>query len=362
MEEKKKRKKLKRANGTGTVYKLPGRRSRPWAAKKDGVYIGYYTTKTAALEALGKLIGTPITEKYNWTFAQVYQGWSQEHFKDVGAKSVEASEASYRFFAPLHGRRFRDLRASDFQAILDTGAHMSQSIQAKRRQLLNQMCRWAIREEICSTNFASFVKTKGKPTKEKQVFTDLEIAKLRQNGSEAAKIVLMLIYTGMRIGELFQLPLADYHDTYVIGGEKTEAGRNRVIPIRPEGREYFAYFANQATGPLLLSGYVGQHTINNFRRRDYYPLLERLEIRKLNPHCTRHTYASWARSAGIQPEHLQRILGHAQYSTTANVYLHTDAQQLVDAVETASGFVCNRVCNPKNPLSSEPVFKIEKKA
>ena len=206
------------------------------------------------------------------------------------------------------------------------------------------------------------MKTKGKPTKEKQVFTDLEIAKLRQNGSEAAKIVLMLIYTGMRIGELFQLPLADYHDTYVIGGEKTEAGRNRVIPIRPEGREYFAYFANQATGPLLLSGYVGQHTINNFRRRDYYPLLERLEIRKLNPHCTRHTYASWARSAGIQPEHLQRILGHAQYSTTANVYLHTDAQQLVDAVETASGFVCNRVCNPKNSLPSEPVFKIEKKA
>lgn len=49
----------------------------------------------------------------------------------------------------------------------------------------------------------------------------------------------MLIYTGMRIGELFSLPLDDYHETYVVVGEKTEAGRNRVIPILPAGRSLF---------------------------------------------------------------------------------------------------------------------------
>lgn len=98
LEEKKKRKKLKRANGTGTVYKLSGRRSRPWAVKKDGVYIGYYATKTSALEALSKLIGTPVSEKYNWTFAEVYSGWSKEHLKEVGPKTKETIETAYRFF------------------------------------------------------------------------------------------------------------------------------------------------------------------------------------------------------------------------------------------------------------------------
>ena len=29
---------------------------------------------------------------------------------------------------------------------------------------------------------------------------------------------------------------------------------------------------------------------------------------------------------------LQKILGHADYSTTANIYTHIDAQTLVDAV------------------------------
>lgn len=34
------RKALKRANGTGTVYKLQGRRKRPWVAAKNKVVIG----------------------------------------------------------------------------------------------------------------------------------------------------------------------------------------------------------------------------------------------------------------------------------------------------------------------------------
>jgi len=34
-QEPERRKALKRANGTGTVYKLQGRRRRPWAAAKE---------------------------------------------------------------------------------------------------------------------------------------------------------------------------------------------------------------------------------------------------------------------------------------------------------------------------------------
>lgn len=49
------KKSLKRANGTGTVYKLQGRRKRPWVAAKSGVIVGYYDKKTSALEALARL-------------------------------------------------------------------------------------------------------------------------------------------------------------------------------------------------------------------------------------------------------------------------------------------------------------------
>lgn len=328
-----KRKTLKRTNGTGTVYKLQGRRKRPWAAAKNKVIIGYYETKTAALETLNRLTGRSLDERYNMTFDDVFQAWKLEHYKEITAAGKQSYNRAYDVFAPIHGRKFRDLRTADFQAVLDPYMKQSHSTVSKHKQLITQMSQWAIREELITTNFAAFVKLPENVKKEKEIFSDADIKKLEADGSEAAKIVLMQIYTGMRIGELFSLPLENYHENYVVGGEKTEAGRNRVIPIQPDGREYFRYFSENANGPLLLSGYTGQHIPNNFRKRDYYPLLDKLEIERKTPHATRHTYASRARSAGMPPEILQKILGHADYNTTANIYVHADIDELLRAVE-----------------------------
>lgn len=327
------RKALKRANGTGTVYKLNGRRRRPWVASKSRTIIGYYETKTAAIEALNRLAGRTLDERYNMTFSEVFEAWKAEHYKEITDAGRASYNRAYDVFAPLHKKKFRDLRTADFQKVLDPYMGQSHSTLSKHKQLITQMSVWGIREELITTNFAKFVRLPENVKKEKEIFSDSDIAKLESDGSEAAKIVLMLIYTGMRIGELFSLPLDDYHETYVVGGEKTEAGRNRVIPICPEGRGYFRYFAEQSEGPLLLSGYTGQRVPKNFRERDYYPLLNKLGIERKTPHATRHTYASRARRAGMAPEILQKILGHANYSTTANIYVHTDIEELVRAVE-----------------------------
>lgn len=327
-----KRKALKRANGTGTVYKLSGRRARPWVAAKNRVIIGYYERKTDALDALERLNGKPLTERYNMTFAEVFEAWKAEHYKEIGKQSIRSYDAAFKVFASLHDKKFRDLRTADFQAVLAPHMGKSRSTVSKHKNLITQMSEWAMREEICTTNFAQFIKVPEAMKKEKDIFTEEDIQKLEKDGSDAAKIVLMLLSTGMRIGELFSLPVADYHGAYVVGGEKTDAGRNRIIPIRPEGRQYFEYFVARATGELLISGYSGQKVVENFRKRDFYPLLDRLGISKKTPHATRHTYASRAVKEGLAPEMLQKILGHADYSTTANVYTHIDPETLVSAV------------------------------
>ena len=332
-QERETRKALKRANGTGTVYKLQGRRRRPWAASKNRTIIGYYETKTAALEALNRLAGRSLDERYNMTFSDVFEAWKLEHYKELTKSGRSQYDISFQVFAPLHKKKFRDLRTADFQAVLDPHMKKAHSTVSKYKQLITQMSKWSIREELITTNFAAFVKLPENIKKEKEIFTDTDIAKLESDRSETAYIILMLIYTGMRIGELFSLPLKDYHKTYLVGGEKTEAGRNRIIPICPEGRGYFAYFAERADGPLLLSGYTGDKVAANFRRRNYYPLLAKLGIERKTPHATRHTYASRARKAGMPPEILQKILGHADYSTTANIYVHTDIAELIQAVE-----------------------------
>lgn len=319
----------KRPNGSGTVYKLSGNRSRPWAVAKNKVVIGYYSTKKDAMDALSRAVDTPVDSKFNYTFEQVYNEWKNEHFRDLTEKGKEGYATAYNWYKSIWDNKFRDLRTKDLQGVVDA-QNKSKSSASKLKQLAGQMYKYAIREGICTTNYAPYIKLPGEKAEEKQIFTDEEIKRMESDGSEESMIVLMLIYTGMRINELFTLPLADYHGTYCIGGEKTKAGRNRVIPIPPVARKYFTHFVKKAC-KLLIDGFAGNKNVKNFTRREYADLMQRCKIEGKTPHCARHTYASRAAASGMRQETLQKILGHASYTTTANVYIHSDANELISA-------------------------------
>lgn len=344
-----KKKYIKRANGTGTVYRLSGKRRRPWIAAKGRVVIGYYEKKGEALDALNALVGKDITERYNMTFKEVYEAWKTEHFRGLTDNGIEGYETAYKHFESLFNETFRAIRTSDYQKIVDALADKGRKrpTMEKVKQLASQMSKWAVREEIISTNFAQFIKLPEAEKAEKDIFTAADIRKLKESRDDAAKLVIILVYTGMRIGELFSLETERVFKNYCIGGEKSEAGRDRIIPIPAECRSEMAYFRSRAEGkPLLIDGYDGNRSVENFRKRDYYPLLETLGIEKKPPHSTRHTYASMAVTAGIKPEILQKILGHADYSTTANIYVHADIDALVKAAEKIGyQHVTNKVQN-----------------
>lgn len=330
------KRKSRRPNKTGSVYKNTGGRSRPWVAYRSGVVVGSYETKKEALEALERVSGKRLTDRYNMTFAQVYEQWNKEHYEEIGDRTVAQYRRAYDVAKPLHNRLFRELRTPDFQDILDAQQDLAKSTVEKFKQLFTSMSDWAIREEIIETNFASFAKAKGAAAKPHQPFTKDEIEKIKSEGSETARIVLMLLATGMRISELFELPLSSYHIDYVVGGEKSDAGRERIIPIRAEGREHFAYFAARAH-TMLLDGYSGNKNPPNFRKRNYYPLLDQLGIdRSKTPHSTRTTYTTRAVDEGLSPAITQKVLGHADFDTTQKYYNKPDADSLVSAVNEAA--------------------------
>lgn len=91
---------------------------------------------------------------------------------------------------------------------------------------------------------------------QRDTFTEDEILRLRADadvGDETSMIILILIYTGYRINELLQKrrDQVDLDLDVMYGGEKTAAGRGRVVVIHPKIRPYVEYFAARATGPLL---------------------------------------------------------------------------------------------------------------
>ena len=332
------RKSLKRANGMGTVYKLQERRKKPWVACRNKVFIGCYATKTEALEALERTQGQEINEQYNATFAEVFDLWKAEHYRDLTPKGVEQYDNAYKYCAELYSLKFRSIKLNQYQTIIDTMAAkgLSQSSANKVKQLIGQMSKWAIREDIILKNQAQFIRLPEERKKEKEIFTDEDIRKLWSASAQpAVQLILIMIYTGLRIGELFTMERDNVHiiEGYLVGGLKTDAGKNRVIAIKPTISPFIeSMYAAAPAGGLLIDGYPGQKNAQNYRKREYYPALDRLGIGRKSPHSCRHTFASMAAKAGVRPEVLQKLLGHADYSTTANVYVHQNIDDLKNAV------------------------------
>lgn len=141
----------------------------------------------------------------------------------------------------------------------------------------------------------------------------------------------------MRIGELFDIKKENVYlgDTppRMIGGKKTEAGTNRIIPIHSHIVEMLRYFIGKKGEYLVSNSKGGRKNEKNFRDREYYPLLQSLEIEKKTPHCTRHTFATVLQAAGAKEEDLIKVIGHANYSTTTENYVHQDISKLADMIE-----------------------------
>ena len=296
----------KRPNGSGSVYKLTDkRRTRPWVMAKGGKILGRYATKTAAQEALEKLAGK---------------------------------------LEPLAPRKMRTLRTEDVQKIVDADVAKgrSRSTVKKIQTLYSQLCQYAMRKDILDRNYADFLVLPRQEPVQRDTFTEDEILRLRADadaGDETSMIILILIYTGYRINELLQKrrDQVDLDLDVMYGGEKTAAGRGRVVVIHPTIRPYVEYFAARATGPLLLSGYTGNLVRNNFARRDWKNTLQRLGItregRQLHPHCTRYTFATRAKTAGVDNDAIKRTMGHTDFALTSDVYIQDDIQRLKSEIQ-----------------------------
>lgn len=113
-----KRKRRKRANGTGCVFKMPGNRQKPWGAKKDGVFIDSFKTAVEAEKCLARYVDVDINEKFNLTFEDIYKLWEPVHAREVTASQMSCYTTGYKHSSALYKRKFRTLRKSDFQSVI----------------------------------------------------------------------------------------------------------------------------------------------------------------------------------------------------------------------------------------------------
>ena len=324
---------MRNPNGFGTTYKLKGSRRNPWRAaipiarneKGRIVYktIGYYKNKKLAILALENYHNYP-TDKAEITLEQLYKEWSVSKYQSISAETVKSYNTAWNHFEPLKKVRVRDIRAAHWQSLID-GKGLSWSALHKIKTVAGLLSKYALQNDIILKDYSQFVRLPKKAKKSIDVFTDIEIGKLKElKGDRWVQTVLVLIYTGMRINEMVSLTLfqIDKKNEIITVGSKTDAG-NRVIPIHKTILPFIEAL------PATMDGV----SADRYRKEYYYPSLDKAGVRKLTPHKCRHTLATILAREGVDTLSIQRLMGHTDYSLTANVYTHPEVQQLKSAID-----------------------------
>ncbi len=85
---------------------------------------------------------------------------------------------------------------------------------------------------------------------------------------------------------------------------------------------------------IFINWRTGKPMKNSTYDNDIYKICDKAGIKPFCMHVLRHTFATRCIERGVSPKSLQKILGHAQLSTTMDTYVHVTDESLELAMKT----------------------------
>ncbi len=331
-------------NNFGSIYKLSGNRRKPYAVRiTDGCklngqanykYLGYYTTYKEALEALTSYNQNPYDlDLSKSTIADMWEMFKKRRFDRISKSGQGIYNAAYKHLKPIHDKMIKDLKTYQLQTVID---EINRSWQTKShvQTLLHQFFDIAIELDILNKNYAEFIKLDSKPQSEiHKAFTQEEITTLFNVvfAEPWADTVLIMIYSGLRPSELLSVRTKNVflNEAYMIGGLKTKAGKERIIPLNNKVLPFVRKRYNPDNTFLIEDN--GQPISYGKYKLMFKQLMEALSMKHL-PHDGRHTFASLADTAGMNKIAIKKIMGHASNDITEKVYTHKEINELLQNV------------------------------
>lgn len=347
---------MKLPNGFGSVYKLSGKRRNPYVARKTvgwtfneekqrsyPVYkfIGYYPTSASALQALADYNKDPFSfDSEQMTLEELYERWSEVHFEKVSHSNINGIKASWKLCDPIRKMKLFDLKLDHFQKIVDESGKNSPTLK-KLKITLGLMYDYGVMHEIIPKDKRDMIryidiKSAGNPNAYNRTpFTKKQVKTLwkHKDSNEYITVILLMIYTGVRIGELLDLEKKDIHldeRWFFVKESKTESGI-REVPIAEKVVPFFEYWMKKDCDHLICSPKEKPFEYDNYFKKYWKPIMEEFQMEH-RPHDTRHTCISMLTEAGVDDRIIKRIVGHKGQGVTDTVYTHLELPIKLEAI------------------------------
>lgn len=328
------RKSTKRGNGTGSIVTLGGNRKKPFAVRvtvgwtEDGKqkfkYLSYHAKISEARKSLREYLVNPFDlEHKDITLKAVYEKLMETN--PVAESTTNNYHTAFRKCAEIQNVPIRNIKAGHIEEILE---RHTPSAQKNVKNMLNRVYKYALKYDYVTKNVAELVETDSIQSKQRQPFTNEQIEKiLAYDRHPLAYTIKLLLYTGLRISELLNIETQNVHleDGYMIGGTKTEAGRDRTIPIHEDVKSIIEALYNPNNKYLIVDNRGHKISYRNYLLGFWNTIKKDIGFEH-TPHCTRHTFITHILKCGADRELVQRIVGHKGDITDR--YNHADIEQL----------------------------------
>lgn len=286
------------------------------------------------------------------TFEAVADAWWGEIEPTLEENTKKSYRPAYRRAVEQFGaERVSTITTEELESyIRQFGKTYAKKTVITQRQIIRQILDKAVRTGALKYNPAAAVPLPKKlPQKKRRAPAPEQIAKIKASvNDEFGLFAFLVYYTGLRRGEAEGLRYEDIDrdaklihvcrnvynvsTTPYIKSTKTEAGE-RTLPLLD---------ALAVVLPNKKRGYVfsddgGKTPIPDWKIQRRYEAYQQRTGVSATPHEIRHGYATALHEAGVDYKTAQRLLGHAQLSTTMDIYTDVLDRSVADAAEKMRG-------------------------
>ena len=301
----------------------------------------YFATYNDAYAALAKYNRDPYEINNTTTLSELYDMWKEsKKYKSLKETTKKAYESMWRHCAIMYAMPVMDIRLKHIRMCMDS--FDAPNAKKTLRALLTVLLDYAIQFEIIDRNVVKEYKLEDsiQVQKEHIVFTDDEIDKFwKYNYAGCSSWVLIQCYTGMRPKELVDIKLSNVNitDKYIIGGIKTKAGTNRIIPIHSKIMPLIKKLKEQSEmrgAEYLITENDNMHISYEAYQYRFKKLLETLDINMNHRlHDPRKHFVTMAKKYNVDEYAIKRIVGHSISDLTEKVYTERNLEWLQSEIE-----------------------------
>ena len=335
-------------NGFGQITEIKGRYLRkPFRAmvsvgkkpngRPDSKILAYFATYNEAYAALVEYNRNPYDLDKAITVKELYEKWIDEAFTEANTTKRQYTSV-WPLCEPVYNMKAQDIRVRHVKALIDSTDVPTAKTRIK--SLFNKMLDYALEYEIVQKNYARDFKVDVVETQTEHVAYSRQEMNILWNNTSIPLVnaILLQCYTGFRPQELCKIKLTDVNinERYIVGGMKTEAGKNRIVPIGDTAMKLvnkLMYMSELLGCEYLVCDNAGKHMTYNKYYHRFENTMKEIGIEGHKPHDPRKTFVTICKECDVDEYAIKRIVGHKIEDITESIYTDRKLDWLLEEVK-----------------------------